>query len=151
MGYIHLNYADTEVLLENIPFCLNNFLINKASKNTEPFDQHFSLKHIDRENGNCSKTDPCNTVEHLNELRLKHKNKLVIYHLNINSLSNKCGQFKLIIKNKGDFLVITETKLDSSFPYSQFIIDGFRQPYRLDRNKYGGGVMIFVSEDIPSK
>ena len=68
---IHLNYADTEVLLENIPFCLNNFLRNKTSKNTEPFDQHFSIKHIDRGNGNCSKTDSCNTAEHLNELRLK--------------------------------------------------------------------------------
>ena len=151
MGYIHLNYADTEVLLENIPFCLNNFLRNKTSKNTEPFDQHFSIRHIDRGNGNCSKTDPRNTVEHLNELRLKHKNKLVICHLNINSLSNKFDQLKLIIKNKGDILVITETKLDSSFPYSQFTIDGFRQPYRLDRNKYGRGVMIFESEDIPSK
>ena len=42
-----------------------------ASKNTEPFDQHFSIKHIDRGNINCSKIDPCDTVEHLNELRLK--------------------------------------------------------------------------------
>ena len=66
-------------------------------------------------------------------------------------LSNKFDQLKLIIKNKVDILVITETKLDSSFPHSQFKIDGFKQPYRLDRNKHGGGVMIFVSEDIPSK
>ena len=78
-------------------------------------------------------------------------NKLVISHLNINSVSNKFDQLKLIIKNKVDILVITETKLDSSFSYSQFIIDGFGQPYRLDRNKHGGAVMIFVSEDILSK
>ena len=88
-------------------------------------------------------------MKHLNKLRLKNINKLVICHLNINYLSNKFGQLKLIIKNKGDILVITETKLDSSFPDSQFIIGGFRQPYRLDRNKYGRGVMIF--EDIPGK
>ena len=56
---IHLNYASTEVLLENIAFCLNNFLRNKASKNTEPFDHHFSIKHIVRGNGNCLKTGPC--------------------------------------------------------------------------------------------
>ena len=86
---IHLNYAGTEVLLENIAFCVNNFLGTKASKNTEPFDQHFSIKHIDRGNGNRSKTDPCDTVEHLNEFRLKNIKKLVISHLNINSLSNK--------------------------------------------------------------
>ena len=148
---VHLNYVSIEVLLENIAFCLNNFLWNKASKNTEPFDQHFSIKHIDRGNDNCSKTDPCDTVEHLNELRVKNVNRLVICHLNINSLSNKFDQLKLIIKNKVDILVITETKLDSSFPYLQFIIDSFRQPYCLDRNKHGGGVMIFVSGDIPSK
>ena len=90
-------------------------------------------------------------MEHLNELRLKNISKLFICHLNINSLSNKLDQLKLIIKNKVDILVKTETKLDSSFPDSQFIIDGCRHPYRLDRNKHGGGVIIFVSEDIPSK
>ena len=89
---IHLNYAATEVLLENIAFCLNNFLWNMTSKNTESFDQHFSIKHIEWGNGNCSKTDPYDTVEHLNELRLKNINKLVICHLNINSLSNKFDQ-----------------------------------------------------------
>ena len=30
-------------------------------------------------------------------------------------------------------------------------MDGFSLPYRLDRNGNGGGVMIFVKEDIPSK
>ena len=89
-----------------------------ASKNTESFDQHFSIKHIEWGNGNCSKTDPYDTVEHLNELRLKNINKLVICHLNINSLSNKFDQLKLIIKNKVDILAITETKLHSSFPDS---------------------------------
>ena len=117
-GGTHLNYTSTEAVSENIAFCLNNFLLNKASKNTELFDQHFSTKYIDMENGNCSKTDPCYTVEHLNELRLKNINKLVISHLNINSLSNTFDQLKLIIKNKVDVLVITETKLDSSFPDS---------------------------------
>ena len=56
------------------------------------------------------------TVKHLNELRLKNINKLVICLLNINSLSNKFDQLKLIIKNKIDILAITKGKLDSSFP-----------------------------------
>ena len=44
---------------------------------------------------------------------------------------------------------MTETKLYySSYPDLQFVIDGFRHPYRLDRNKHGGGVMIFVSEEF---
>ena len=31
---INLTYAGTEVLLKNIAFCLNNFLLDKANKNT---------------------------------------------------------------------------------------------------------------------
>ena len=28
---------------------------------------------------------------------------------------------------------------------------GYHKPYRLDRNKHGGGVLIYVREDIPTK
>ena len=34
---------------------------------------------------------------------------------------------------------------------NQFHIDGFTTPYRLDRNQNGGGVMLYIREDIPSK
>ena len=50
-----------------------------------------------------------------------------------------------------DILVITEKKLDDTFPTSQFLVDGFSEPSRLDSNKNGGGIMIFVLEDVPSK
>ena len=46
--------------------------------------------------------------------------------------------------------MISETKLDASFPLEQFLIEGFTS-YRLDRNDKGGGITIFVREDIPSK
>ena len=49
-----------------------------------------------------------------------------------------------------DILIITETKLDDNFPASQFHIDGFSNPYRLERNRNGGG-FIYVRQDIPSK
>ena len=35
--------------------------------------------------------------------------------------------------------IVSETKLDESFPRSQFTIDGFSTPFRLDRNDEGGG------------
>ena len=50
-----------------------------------------------------------------------------------------------------DVIILAETKLDDSFPKAQFCIDGFSIPYRLDRNKKGGGLMIYVRDDIPSK
>ena len=47
--------------------------------------------------------------------------------------------------------MITETKLDDTFPLGQFYVDGFTMPYRLDRNRNGGDVIIYVREDMPSK
>ena len=47
--------------------------------------------------------------------------------------------------------MISETKLDESFPTSQFFMKGFSSPHRLDRNCNGGGILLYIREDIPSK
>ena len=54
-------------------------------------------------------------------------------------------------RNNLDFWLISETKLDSSFPDTKFNISGYTSQYRLDRNKFGGGLLLYVIEDIPSK
>ena len=36
-------------------------------------------------------------------------------------------------------------------PLNQFILEGFTPPYRIDKTAHGGGLMLFVREDIPSK
>ena len=51
-------------------------------------------------------------------------------NLNIDSLSIKFNQLKELAV---DILLLTETKLDDSFPTSQFLVDGFSEPFRLDR------------------
>ena len=79
------------------------------------------------------------------------KNKLIIGNLNINSLRNKFDQLKEFIQENIDILVITETKLDASFPCNQFFIPGYCIPFRFDRSSFGGGVIIYVREDIPCK
>ena len=48
-------------------------------------------------------------------------------------------------------MVISETKLDESFPNGQFKIPRYALPCRLDRDQFGGGIMVFVREDIPSR
>ena len=58
---------------------------------------------------------------------------------------------KVTITDKTDILLISETRLDSSFLVNQFLIDGFTPPYRLDRNANDGAIMLYVREDIPSK
>ena len=92
-----------------------------------------------------------NALDVLKEIRIKNVNKLVIGTLNINSLSAKFDQLSEVIGNHLDILAIQETKLDSSYPTQQFALTGYSEPYRLDRNRDGGGVLIYVREDIPSK
>ena len=52
-------------------------------------------------------------------------NRLVIGHLNVNSMRNKFEALKCIIKENLDILVISETKLDDTFPKNQFTLDGW--------------------------
>ena len=66
-------------------------------------------------------------------------------------MPNKFDQLKLIIQDKIDILILTETELDSNFQTSEFCIEGYSKPYRRDRNRNGGGILIYVREDIPSK
>ena len=69
----------------------------------------------------------------------------------LNSISSKFHQLKELVLKPVDFLVVCSIKLDETFPNSQFHMDGFSLPYKLDKNRNGGGVMTFVKEDIPSK
>ena len=50
-------------------------------------------------------------------------------------------------QDKTDILVVTESKLDHTFPDSQFHIPG----YKVTLNKLGGGIIVFVRDDIPCK
>ena len=51
-------------------------------------------------------------------LRKKYFNHLIIANLNINSLPNKFEDLKILVKGKVDTIVITESKLNHTFPYS---------------------------------
>ena len=87
----------------------------------------------------------------LYDIRKKYLYNVVIGSLNINSLTNKFDALNVIVKNQVDIVILVETKLDDTFTGDQFCIEGFSKPYRLDRNRNGGGVMIYVRKDIPSK
>ena len=40
--------------------------------------------------------------------------------------------------------MISETKIDDSFPVSQFLRGGYATFYRLDRNSSGCGILVFI-------
>ena len=56
-----------------------------------------------------------------------------------------------LLKDKVGILTIAETKIDESFPTSQFPMDKYKLPYRLDKTKTSGGLLVYVLQDIPSK
>ena len=75
----------------------------------------------------------------LSEYRAKNINKIVLATLNINSIRNKFSSLAEIVSKNINVLVIQETKLDATFPEGQFLIPGFKKPFRRDRDKHGGG------------
>jgi exonuclease III/predicted transport protein len=115
--------------------------------------QHTELSSLGNQTAELASLgiDGKNAIDILKNIRIKNVNRITIATLNINSLASKFEQLREVIGNSIDILTIQETKLDSSFPKDQFLLDGYSEPYRLDRNKHGGGVMIYVREDIPSK
>ena len=46
--------------------------------------------------------------------------------------------------------MISETKFEDTFPHSLYHLKDFSNPYRLDRNSHGGGILVYVRENIPS-
>ena len=69
-------------------------------------------------------------------------------HLHINSLRNKFEALQFIINRNLDIILPSETKLDDSFPSAKFMLKNFGIPYRLDRNSNGGGLLLYVCEDL---
>ena len=72
-------------------------------------------------------------------------------HLNINSIQNKFEELaSLIKKSRTQIMIVSESKIDSSYPNSQFTISGY-ELYRNDRKKGGGGILAYVSSELICK
>ena len=77
-----------------------------------------------------SKIGALDAKSRLKEVKAQSPEKLILGHLNINSIRNKFEALKFIIDNNIDIFLISETKLEDSFPTAQFLIKGFSTPYR---------------------
>ena len=87
----------------------------------------------------------------LKTLKVKHPDNVSIAYLNINSVRNKLDQLIEYLGNTINILMIAETKLDESFPDSQFKISGMKKPYRLDVTSNSGGLLVYIDTNISSK
>ena len=111
--------------------------------NAKPETQITTFKGASKLHNDC--------ISRFRMTRGENLDNVIVGTLNINSISPKFGKFKLMVSGYFDVIIVTETKLDDSFPKEQLYIDGFSIPYRLDINRNGGGLMIYIQDDIPSK
>ena len=86
----------------------------------------------------------------LGKLRANNVGRFIMDYVNINSIRNKFEGLVEIVDSNIDIFIIAETKLDSSFPRAQFSVHGFNKPFLLDKNSNGGGLLVYVRDDIPS-
>ena len=68
----------------------------------------------------------------LKQLPLNHPHQIIIGHLNTNSFRNRFDIMKPMLMHDVDIFMVTETKYDYSFPVSQFNVEDFSTPFRLD-------------------
>ena len=83
------------------------------------------------------------------ELFRKHHNKdFLIGHLSINSIQNKFEELSEVIKKINvHIMFVSETKIDASYPNSQFKVLNYSL-YRNDRKKGGGGILALISQSL---
>ena len=86
----------------------------------------------------------------LKQLETDNLKNPFIFHLNINHLRNKIIDLKHVLSEAGlEIVAVSETKLCSEFPNSQYKIEGYSfPPHRKDRTKHGGGLLVFTRNDL---
>ena len=83
----------------------------------------------------------------LKKIRLSNVNRVIIGHLNVNFFAPKFDAIKTIIPGNVDIMIFGETKLDSTYPTAQFMIDGFKKPFDWIEPRWEVG-FLFMSEQI---
>ena len=81
-------------------------------------------------------------------MKCKNPNNTIIGHLNINSIRQKLECLMEIIGTHVDLLLISETKLNATFPTGRFFID---VPFREDRDDKGDRLLLYVRNHIPCR
>ena len=89
-------------------------------------------------------------LESLSTLKASRQNQELLMYFNINSYQNKFEELKLINQTaQASIIILTETKIDSSYPNSQFKMTNYRL-HRNDRKK-GGGILAYVRSGLGAR
>ena len=77
--------------------------------------------------------------------------KFLVGQINTISMRNKFDHLMATVAGNIDILLITETKIDPTFPINQFYLSGCHVPYRNDHNNNDGGILVYVRNDTRSR
>ena len=80
-------------------------------------------------------------------IKAKHPKNLFFGNLNVNAIRNKFVSTQELIKRTFDIFLISETKINDSFPNAQFKIEGYKS-FRKDRDTFRGGLLFYVNEKL---
>ena len=87
----------------------------------------------------------------ISDFKHAHQNNFVFIQINVNSFRHKFAHLQDIIsKHRVDYLAISESKIDDSFPVAQFDVQGYNI-FRQDNTSSSGGLIIYVRSDIPHR
>ena len=92
-----------------------------------------------------------NNSSNLHQVRINNPSRIIFSQININSIRNKFEQLIYIVNNEIDILMVSETKLDGTFPKSQFLMQGYSTPFIKGQTSKGGGILLYIKEDVPCK
>ena len=92
----------------------------------------------------------------MHDFRLKYPRNSLIAYLNINSLRNKIIDHREVISYlQLDYFVLSETKINNSFPSAQFDMSGYEIRAKRDRDGMGrrgeGGIIEHVRRGVICK
>ena len=104
---MHLNDKGATLFTENIISALNKVAWPQSVK------VNSSYKSFSDYDNTCAKR---NAFTSTNDIEAKHPKNLFFGHLNVNSIRNKFVSIEELIKRTFDIFLISETKIDYSFP-----------------------------------
>lgn len=124
----------------------SNIITHKQQKQTVNYEYLSILPYSE-----CDNIDLANelieinlSTNHINCFKELKDQNFSVLHLNINSLYLKREEITEILDLKlFDVVFLQETKLNESVPNTFFHNSNY-QVLRLDRNKHGGGILIFI-------
>ena len=137
-------------MLNAVPPNLNHLILNTHDE--ENFDAVVNNINNSAHDDSLLTTNDEDDITIFEKLRQKYMSNPIIAYYNINSLRNKIIDIRYImLRCLPDVFVMAETKLNYQFPNSQFLVENYYEPTRVDDTSESGGLIEYTRKGIINK